>query len=53
MGTRCGLDYTGVEAVARLSGIELTPDLFSKLQTIESEIINVDRDKHAAANRHP
>ena len=35
MGSRTGLNYPGVESAARLSGIEITPDLFGQLQIME------------------
>jgi len=35
MGSRTGLNYPGVESAARLSGLEITPDLFGQLQIME------------------
>jgi hypothetical protein len=40
MGTRTGLNYAGVEVVARLSGCELSPDVFDKLQLLEVSTLN-------------
>ena len=34
-----GLDYAGVEAAARLSGIAVTPTLFAEVQLMEAEAI--------------
>lgn len=31
-----GLDYAGAEAGLRLSGFEMTPDLWTQIRTIES-----------------
>ena len=40
MGQRVGLNYLGVECVARLSAIELTPDRFDQLQLLEVTTVN-------------
>ena len=34
-GVRTGLDYAGVEAAARMAGIEVTGDLFDRLRIME------------------
>lgn len=39
MGHRVGLNYPGVEACARLSGVDLTPDLFAQIQLLELTVI--------------
>jgi hypothetical protein len=39
---REGLDYTGVEAAARLAGLTVTPDDFEALRLIELEVLAAD-----------
>lgn len=41
-GWRTGLDYNGVETVARLIGITLEPEQFAQLQAMEREVIRLD-----------
>ena len=41
-----GLDYAGVETVARLRGIDLTAELFGKIQYLESEYLRIVREKN-------
>lgn len=45
MGYRVGLNYPGVECCARLSGVDLTPDLFSQVQLLELTVIG-EQSKH-------
>lgn len=45
MGTRVGLNYPGVESCARLSGVELSPDLFAQIQILELTVIS-EQAKH-------
>lgn len=33
---RTGLEYTAMDAVARASGVEMTPELFADIQTLEA-----------------
>lgn len=40
-GELWGLNYAGVEAAARLAGIEATPELFGDLQLIEQGALGV------------
>lgn len=49
MGQRVGLNYPGVECVARLSAVELTPDRFDQLQLLEITTVN-ELNKRAADN---
>lgn len=54
MGQRAGFNYAGVEAAARLAGITIDAELFGKLRTLETAVLDVDREKHdAEKNRHP
>ena len=34
-----GFDYAGVESGLRMAGLEITPDLFGKLQIMELEVL--------------
>jgi hypothetical protein len=45
MGARLGLDYAGVEAVARLSGLPDTAAAFEGLQVIEREFMQVEKER--------
>jgi hypothetical protein len=38
---RIGLDYTALEATARLSGLEVTPQIFEDIRTLEQEALSV------------
>lgn len=40
MGQRTGLNYAGIETVARLYRMDLTPDLFDQVQLLELTVIN-------------
>jgi hypothetical protein len=40
MGHRVGLSYAGLEAAARLSGADMTPELFDQVQLLELTTIN-------------
>ena len=40
MGLFAGFDYPGVEAAARLAGIQITPSLFNDLRLMEAETTN-------------
>lgn len=40
-GLVLGLDYPAVELVARMFGVELSADLFGRLQVLERELIKV------------
>ena len=42
-GNRYGLNYQGVEVAARLSGFEMTPDLFGKIQVMELSMLEESR----------
>lgn len=46
MGSPIGLDYGGAKLAAELAGIRITPDDFSKLQVLETETLNVMRERH-------
>lgn len=52
-GVPTGLDYLRVEAAARLAGIEMTKQLFSDLQAMESAALDVwiARRRRESANR--
>lgn len=52
MGQRVGLNYPGVECVARLSAVELTPDRFDQLQLLEMTVIN-ELNRRAASGKTP
>lgn len=39
MGGFIGLDYPGVEAAARMAGIEVTPEIFADLRLMEAEAV--------------
>lgn len=41
MGNAAGLDYVGLEAVARLSGFQLTPEVFADIQAMERAALPV------------
>lgn len=49
MGQRTGLYYAGVEAVARISGVSLTAELFDQVQLLELTTIN-ELNKRTASN---
>lgn len=49
MGQRTGLNYSGVESVARLSRVELTPELFDQVQLLELTVIN-ELNRRTASN---
>lgn len=42
-GNRCGLNYQGVEVAARLSGFDMTPDLFGQIQIMELAMLEETR----------
>jgi len=44
-GQRQGYDYPGLEAAARLSGIELDPELFERMRVLEHAAIEIDRQR--------
>lgn len=46
MNGRTGLDYAALEAVARITGIELTRDRFDGVRIMESEILNLTSEHH-------
>lgn len=50
MGSRTGLDYQGVEIVSRIHGIDLSTELFSKIQLLERAVIKIDQENHAKQN---
>lgn len=52
MGQRVGLNYPGVECVARLSAVELTPDRFDQLQLLEMTVIN-ELNRRASSGKTP
>ena len=52
-GVRTGLDYSGVESMIRMHGIDPDSETFSKIQILERELIAVDRENHAEQNRRP
>jgi len=52
MGARTGYDYAGVEAAARMKRIEITPELFEKLQVIEAAWINAEADIRKRDGKH-
>jgi hypothetical protein len=41
-----GLDYPGVEAAARMLGVTLDAEQFSKIQLLEGEWMTAIREKH-------
>ncbi|MGE0289689.1 MAG: DUF1799 domain-containing protein [Bradyrhizobium sp.] len=45
MGQRTGLNYAGVEAVARLTGAPESVEAFAGLQVIEREFMQVDMER--------
>ena len=45
-GLPLGLDYAGVEAAARMLGVEDVRDAFGRLQVIEAEWVKAVREKH-------
>ena len=49
MGQRTGLNYAGVESVARFSRVELTPELFDQVQLLELTVIN-ELNRRTASN---
>ena len=40
MGQRIGLNYPGIESLARIIGIDLTADTMDGIQTMEATIIS-------------
>lgn len=51
-GQRTGLNYSGVEVVARFSRVEFTPDLFDQVQLLELTVIN-ELSKRATHGKTP
>lgn len=49
MGGPSGLDYTRVRAGLHLAGIEATPELFQKLQILESAVLEALAKKDKAS----
>lgn len=45
---RTGLDYVGVEAAARMAGIEITGDDFGRLRALEAEALNAWTEERRA-----
>ncbi|MBF0165192.1 MAG: DUF1799 domain-containing protein [Magnetococcales bacterium] len=47
-GIPTGLDYAGVEAAARMSGVALTPELFAGVRIMESAAMDAWAEKRGA-----
>ncbi len=45
-GKRAGLDYLALEAAAKLSGTELSPEDFALIQAMEREVLKPHDDTH-------
>ncbi|MCO7251221.1 DUF1799 domain-containing protein [Pseudoalteromonas sp. Ps84H-4] len=41
-----GLDYGNAEVAWRLAGLNITPDIFKKIQVLEVEAMNAAREQH-------
>ncbi|MCC9662895.1 hypothetical protein LPA49_20330 [Pseudoalteromonas sp. MB41] len=41
-----GLDYGNAEVAWRLAELNITPDIFKKIQVLEVEAINAAREQH-------
>lgn len=49
-GAVAGLDYSGVEAAARMMGMAMTPELFAQLRVLEAETVKIARPKRDDQN---
>ena len=49
MGGATGLRYEGLEVVARLTEIEMTPHVFHLIQLLEAKRLLIWREEHDAA----
>ena len=47
-GIRTGLDYGAVEPAARMLGMEMTPQIFVDLRSMEAEALKVQSERLAA-----